>query len=158
MALFRGRRIITGGEPAVRPAARVIKPGLSGFKTFLLRGNVVDLAVALVIGTAFTAVIKSFVANLLTPLIAAIGGEPDFSSLSFKIHNSRFSYGAFINDVIAFVIVAAAIYFIVVLPIAKANEFRHRGDAPAADEPAISDETRLLTEIRDLLAAGREIG
>ncbi|MGF7239164.1 MAG: large conductance mechanosensitive channel protein MscL [Frankia sp.] len=150
--------MVTGGDRVIRPAARLIRPGFSGFKTFLMRGNVVDLAVALVIGTAFTAVIKSFVANLLTPLIAAIGGEPDFSKLSFKIHHSTFTYGAFVNDVIAFVVVAAAIYFIVVLPIAKANEFRHRGDQPAEDEPAISDEARLLTEIRDLLAAGREIG
>jgi large conductance mechanosensitive channel len=158
MSLFRPRGIFSEGQRAVGPATRLVRPGLTGFKTFLMRGNVVDLAVALVIGTAFTAVVKSFVANLLTPLIAAIGGEPNFSSLSFTLHHSRFAYGAFLNDVISFVIVAAAIYFVVVLPIAKASEFRRRGEEPTPEEPAISDETRLLTEIRDLLAAGREIG
>jgi large conductance mechanosensitive channel len=89
---------------------------LKEFKAFLLRGNVVDLAVAVVIGAAFKTVIDSLVADIITPIIAAIGGQPDFSALHFTINESRFNYGNFINAVIAFVIVAAAIFFIVVKP------------------------------------------
>lgn len=142
------------GRGVVEAPTRLIGPGLKGFKQFLLRGNIVDLAVAVVVGTAFTALVKSLVDNIFTPLIAAIAGEPDFSRLSFTINKSVFTYGDFINDLITFLIVAAVIYFVIVLPIAKANELRRRG-APEApeEEPAISDETRLLTEIRDLLAA-----
>ncbi|EFC84693.1 large conductance mechanosensitive channel protein MscL [Parafrankia sp. EUN1f] len=143
------------GRGVVETPTRLIGPGLRGFKQFLMRGNIVDLAVAVVIGTAFTAVVKSLVDNMFTPLIAAIGGEPDFSQLHFKINGSVFNYGQFLNDVISFLVVAAVIYFVIVLPIAKANEMRRRGEPQAkADEPAVSDETRLLTEIRDLLAAG----
>jgi large conductance mechanosensitive channel len=87
---------------------------LKEFRAFLLRGNVIDLAVAFVIGVAFAAVVTSFVQDLLTPLIAAIFGKPDFSGLTFTINGSVFRYGAFINAVIAFVLVAAAIFFVVV--------------------------------------------
>ncbi len=89
---------------------------MKGFKTFLLRGNVVDLAIAVVIGAAFGAIIKAFVEDLLTPLLAAIGGQPDFSRLTFEINGSTFKYGDFINNVISFVIIAAVIYFFVVVP------------------------------------------
>lgn len=89
---------------------------LREFKTFLLRGNVVDLAVAVVIGTAFTAVIKALVDDLLTPIIALIFGKPDFSDLSFTINNSHFAYGDFINALFTFVAVAAAMFFFVVTP------------------------------------------
>ena len=89
---------------------------LKGFKEFVLRGNVVDLAVAVVIGAAFGAVVTAFVKDLITPLIAAIFGKPDFSSLSFTINSSTFLYGEFINAVIAFVLIAAAVYFVVVAP------------------------------------------
>lgn len=89
---------------------------MKGFRTFLLRGNVVDLAIAVVIGAAFGAVITALVKDLLTPLIAAIGGKPDFSALSFTINNSRFLYGDFINAVIAFIILAAVVYYLVVVP------------------------------------------
>ncbi len=89
---------------------------LEGFKRFLLRGNVVDLAVAVVIGAAFGNVVTALVKDLLTPLLAAIGGQPDFSGLSFTINNSRFLYGDFINAVISFLIVAAVIYYLVVVP------------------------------------------
>jgi large conductance mechanosensitive channel len=89
---------------------------MKGFRTFLLRGNVVDLAIAVVIGAAFGAVVTALVKDLLTPLIAAIGGKPDFSALSFTINNSKFLYGDFINAVIAFVILAAVVYYLVVLP------------------------------------------
>nr|WP_051105526.1 large conductance mechanosensitive channel protein MscL [Parafrankia discariae] len=127
---------------------------MRGFKQFLMRGNIVDLAIAVVVGTAFTAVVQSLVKNIFTPLIAAIGGEPDFSSLTFTINDSKFNYGTFLNDVITFIVVAAVIYFVIVLPLAKANEMRRRGEEPEPkEEPVISDEARLLTEIRDLLAA-----
>ena len=89
---------------------------MRGFKAFLLRGNVVELATAVVIGVAFGVVITAFVKDLVTPLIAAIGGQPDFSSLSFTVNNSKFLYGDFINAVVSFFIVAVVIYFFVVLP------------------------------------------
>jgi len=102
---------------------------IGGFKNFISRGNVVELAVAVVIGTAFGAVVASLVADLITPLIGAIIGEPDFSGLSFTINGSEFTYGNFINALIAFLSVAAAVYFFVVLPLEKLNEARH---GPAA--------------------------
>jgi large conductance mechanosensitive channel len=89
---------------------------MSGFKQFILRGNVVDLAVAVVIAAAFGAVVTALVADIITPLIAAIGGKPDFSALSFTINNSHFLYGAFLNAVIAFLILAAIVYYLIVLP------------------------------------------
>ena len=90
---------------------------LDGFRKFILRGNVVDLAVGIVIGAAFTAVVNALVSGLITPIIAAIGGQPDFSSLDFSVNGSRFLYGAFLNAVIAFIIIAAAVYFLVVQPV-----------------------------------------
>ena len=92
---------------------------MGGFKKFLLRGNLVELAVAVVIGVAFGAVITALVADLITPLIAAIGGKPDFATLTFTVNSSKFFYGAFINAVLTFVIIAAVIYFLVVLPVGK---------------------------------------
>jgi len=89
---------------------------IKGFRDFILRGNVVDLAIAVVIGAAFSAVVTAFVSGILTPLIAAIGGQPDFSALEFTINGSKFAYGLFINALITFVIVAAVIYFLVVTP------------------------------------------
>jgi large conductance mechanosensitive channel len=87
------------------------------FKEFLLRGNLVDMAVGIVIGVAFAAVVTALVGDLITPLIAAIGGKPDFSNLSFTINKSHFLYGAFINAVLTFVIIAAVIFFLVVKPV-----------------------------------------
>jgi large conductance mechanosensitive channel len=104
---------------------------LKGFRDFILRGNVVDLAVAVVIGAAFGAVITAFVADIITPLIAAIFGQPDFSQLTFTINGSKFMYGAFINAVISFLLIAAAIYFVVIVPMNKLAERRARGQAPA---------------------------
>lgn len=86
------------------------------FRAFILRGNVLDLAVAVIIGAAFGAVVTSLVENILTPLIAAIFGKPDFSNLSFTINNSQIMYGAFLNAVIAFLLVAAALFFFVIKP------------------------------------------
>jgi large conductance mechanosensitive channel len=102
---------------------------MKGFREFLLRGNVVDLAVAVVIGGAFGLVVAAFVADFITPLIAAIAGKPDFSGLSFEINHSTFKYGAFFNALLSFVLVAAAIYF-VVLPMNRLAELRARGAAP----------------------------
>ena len=91
---------------------------VKGFREFLARGNLVDLAVAVVIGTAFTAVVAALVADVITPLIAAIAGKPDFSSLTFTINHSTFRYGAFFNALISFLIIAAVVYFLVVKPMA----------------------------------------
>ncbi len=92
---------------------------IAGFRDFILRGNVVDLAVGVVIGGAFGTLVSSMVKDILTPFIAAIAKQPDFSALTFTINGSRFMYGEFLNAVIAFLIVAAAIYFFVVLPMNK---------------------------------------
>jgi large conductance mechanosensitive channel len=103
---------------------------LKGFKEFILRGNVIDLAVAVVIGVAFGSVVKAFVDNLITPLIAAIFGKRDFAGLAFTINGSIFKYGLFINAVVTFVLVAAAVYFVVVAPMNKLAERRARGAVP----------------------------
>src|SRR5215204_3857211 len=99
---------------------------LSEFKQFILRGNVIDLAVAVVIGAAFGAIVTSLVTNIITPIIAAIFGQPDFSGLSFTLNGSEILYGAFLNSVIAFLIIATAIFFSVVTPlIEKKNRIRN---------------------------------
>ena len=95
---------------------------MKGFRDFILRGNLVDLAVAVVIGTAFGALVTALVADLVTPLIAAIGGKPDFSTLSFTINKSHFLYGDFLNALITFAIIAAVVYFFVVKPVAALLE------------------------------------
>jgi large conductance mechanosensitive channel len=121
---------------------------LREFKDFLLRGNVVDLAIAVVIGAAFGALVASFVANLLTPLIAAIFGEPDFSQLTFTINDSTFRYGAFINALITFLTVAVAIFFFVVKPVNALMARRNRGDEPP---PEPTEDILILRQIRDSL-------
>ncbi len=126
---------------------------LKEFREFILRGNVVDLAVAVVIGTAFSAVVASLVADIFTPLIAAIFGKPDFSNLTFTINGSKFFYGQFINAVIAFLSVATVIFFVVVKPLNALAERHKHDEAPAPEAPA--EDIRLLTEIRDLLAESR---
>ena len=103
---------------------------LKGFKQFVFRGNVVDLAVAVVIGAAFGAVITSFVTNVLTPLIAAIVGKPDFSSFAFTLNGSVINYGLFLNALIAFLLIAAAIYFFVIAPMNAYVARSRRGEAP----------------------------
>lgn len=126
---------------------------LKGFKEFILRGNVVDLAVAVVIGAAFGAVVNALVKDIITPIIAAIGGQPDFSSLTFTVNGSKFLYGEFINAVISFLIIAAAIYFIVVLPLNKIARRRALRQAKGEPDPTPkSEDTQLLEQIRDLLA------
>lgn len=110
---------------------------LKEFREFILRGNLVDLAVAVVIGTAFGAVITSLVKTLITPLIAAIGGQPDFSGLTFKINGSEFLYGEFINALLAFVIIAAVIFFLVIKPINALMSLR-KVDTDSSDAPTRS--------------------
>jgi large conductance mechanosensitive channel len=103
------------------------------FRTFLLRGNLVDLAVAIVIGIAFAALVNALVKDLITPIIAAIAGKHDFSALSFTINGSRFLYGDFVNAVIAFVSIAAAVFFFVVRPV-NALIARRRTEPPADED------------------------
>jgi large conductance mechanosensitive channel len=135
-----------------RPAREAAREGigmLREFRQFILRGNLVDLAVAVVIGTAFTALVTSLVKNLVTPLIAAIAGKPDFSGLTFTIHGSRFLYGAFFNALLAFVIIAAVVFFLIIKPV-NALMARFQPDT-AVDVPTrpcpecLSDIPRLAT-------------
>ena len=100
---------------------------MSGFKKFLFRGNLVDLAVAFVVGAAFAGLVKDFASSFITPLIALIGGEPDYTRLNVTINGTTFPYGVFLTSAIAFVITAAIVYFLVVLPTTKLIERMDRG-------------------------------
>jgi large conductance mechanosensitive channel len=126
-----------------------MKALLQEFKDFLMRGSLIELAVAFVMGLAFAAVINSLVDNLVMPIIAAVIGKPDFSSLTFTINDAVFRYGAFITDVIQFVAIAAAVFFFIVKPVQLARAQRSGRDA---EEEAPSDEERRHQE---LLAALR---
>ncbi len=121
------------------------------FREFILRGSVVDLAVAVVIGAAFGAVVTALVSDFITPLIAAIGGQPDFGDLKFTINKSAFMYGHFLNAVVSFLIIAAVIFFLIVRPL---NMLAARRKREATEPEAPAEDVRLLTEIRDLLAQG----
>jgi large conductance mechanosensitive channel len=131
---------------------------LTDFKKFLLRGNVVDLAVAVVVGTAFGAVVKALVADLLTPIIALIFGKPSFQNLSFTINGSHFLYGDFINVVITFVSIAAAVFFFVVAPINHLMERRAEEDPDEKECPectsAIPVKARRCPNCTALIADG----
>jgi len=126
---------------------------LKEFKNFLFRGNLLDLAVAVVLGTAFGAVVASLVKDVITPVIAAIGGQPDFSGLSIKLGDGRLTYGNFLNAVISFVIVAA-VMFLILKAATHAQRLRATTDAPDDEAPPPADEAMLLAEIRDLLRSG----
>ena len=115
------------------------------FKEFVLRGNVVDLAVAVVIGAAFGAVVTSMVEDIITPIIAAIGGQPDFAGLTFEINDSVFRYGEFLNAVIAFLIIAAVIFFLVVKPVNALLERARRDPTP---DPTTTKCPECLSEIQ----------
>ena len=125
---------------------------IRGFRDFLMRGNVVDLAVAVVIGVAFGAVIAAFATDFIGGIIGAIGGTPDFADAGVTVNGSKIVYGSTINALINFAIVAAAVYFFVVVPMQALAARRGATDGT----PAPSDETLLLTEIRDLLASRGE--
>ena len=118
---------------------------MKGFKQFLLRGNVLDLAVAVVIGAAFGAVITALVKDLVTPLIAAIAGKPDFSAMVFEINGSKFLLGDFINALLAFLLIGAAVYFFVVLPVSAMQERRRRGETPS--DPTTKKCPECLSEV-----------
>ncbi len=118
---------------------------LKGFRQFMLRGNVIDLAVAVVIGAAFGAVVTALVKDLLTPLIAAIVGKPDFSAIAFEINGSRFLIGDFINALISFVLIGAAVYFFVVVPVNAFMARMRRGEAPP--DPTTKKCPECLSEI-----------
>lgn len=117
-----------------------MKEILDGFKTFILRGNLIDLAVAIVIGLAFVAVVNSLVTNLITPIIALIFGESSLRSMTFDINDAVFAYGAFVDDVIRFVAVAAAVYFFVVVPYNQIRERTQRGEAETGSGTRICPE------------------
>jgi large conductance mechanosensitive channel len=118
---------------------------LKEFREFILRGSLVDLAVAVVIGTAFSAVITALVKTLITPLIAAIGGQPDFSALTFTINGSKFLYGEFINALLAFVIIAAVVFFLIIKPM-NALIARRKVDTPT-DAPTTRECPQCLSDI-----------
>lgn len=120
---------------------------MKDFKAFLLRGNLVDLAVAFVIGLAFAAVVTAFVGDIITPLIAAIAGKPDFSSLTFTIHHSRFRYGDFINALFSFVVIAAAIFFVVVKPMQALTARRQKGEPTTKPCPHCLSEIPLAATV-----------
>ena len=105
---------------------------LKEFRDFVLRGNVVELAIAVVIGAAFGAVVTAFVSSFVTPLIAAIGGKPDFSALAFTVNGSRFTYGVFLNALVSFLIIAAVVFFLIVRPLNALRE-NMRTEAPVAE-------------------------
>ncbi len=118
---------------------------MKGFRQFLLRGNVIDLAIAVVMGAAFGAVVSALVKDLLTPLIAALVGKPDFSALSFTINNSKFLYGDFINAVISFLLIAAAVYYFIILPMNTLIARARRGQVPP--DPTTKKCPECLSEI-----------
>lgn len=123
---------------------------LKEFKDFLLKGNLIELAVAFVMGVAFAAVLNSFVADIVTPIIGAIVGKSDFSNLTFTIHHSLFRYGAFITALIQFVSIAAAVFFFIVKPVQMVLARRTQRDA---EEEAPSDEERRHQELLAALRA-----
>lgn len=122
---------------------------LKGFKDFMLRGNVIDLAVAVVIGTAFAAVVKAFSDGIVAGILGAIGGSSNFDGAGFTINKSLINIGLVVTALINFVIVAAVIYFLVVVPVNRLMERRKSGEEPEVEAP--SEDTLLLQEIRDLL-------
>jgi large conductance mechanosensitive channel len=126
---------------------------LKGFKDFIMRGNVVDLAVGIVIGAAFTTVINAFTNAFLKPVIQLVSGGQGVQAGVFKVRGIPFDWASFINACITFLITAAALYFLVVLPLNKLAERRARGEEPPPSAP--SEEIKLLTEIRDALITGR---
>jgi large conductance mechanosensitive channel len=126
---------------------------LKGFKDFIMRGNVVDLAVGIVIGAAFTAVVGAFTNAFLKPVIQLLSGGEGVTAGAFRVRGIPFDWASFVNACLTFLITAAALYFLVVFPLNKLAERRARGEEPPPTAP--SEEIKLLTEIRDALVSGR---
>jgi large conductance mechanosensitive channel len=118
---------------------------MKGFKKFLMRGNVIDLAVAVVMGVAFGAVVTELVKDLITPLIAAIVGKPDFSAIQFTVNNSKFLIGDFINALVSFILIGIAVYFFVVLPMNSLMARMHRGEVPP--DPTVKKCPECLSDV-----------
>jgi large conductance mechanosensitive channel len=118
---------------------------LKGFKQFIFRGNVLDLAVAVVIGAAFGKIVTALVEDLLNPLIAAAVGKPDFSALKFTLNNSIFKIGDFLNALVSFVLIAAAVYFFVIVPVNRIMARLRKGEAPA--DPTTKNCPECLSEV-----------
>ena len=118
---------------------------LKGFRTFIFRGNVIDLAIAVVIGGAFGQVVTALVKDLLTPLIAAVAGKPDFSAITFTVNGSHFLIGDFVNAVVSFLLVTAAVYFFIVLPMNRLIERQRRGEA--SPDPTTKKCPECLSEV-----------
>lgn len=127
---------------------------LKEFRDFLVQGNIVELAIAFIMAAAFAAVVSSLVTDVIMPFIAAIFGEPGFESVGFNVGDGRIAIGVFINAVVNFVLVGAAVFFFIVKPVKMVRERRARGEEPMPDE-AVSEEIVLLREIRDALRSGR---
>jgi large conductance mechanosensitive channel len=118
---------------------------LKGFRQFMLRGNVIELSVAVVIGGAFGAVVTALVKDLITPLLAAVGGKPDFSAIAFTVNGSKFLIGDFINSIVSFVMIGAAVYFFVITPVNALQARINRGEAPP--DPTTKKCTECLSEV-----------
>ena len=129
---------------------------IKGFRDFIARGNAVDLAVAFVVGAAFTSVVNALITGLIDPLVAAVAGEPNLDRFgNFTINNAQFSIGLVLSALLNFILVAAAVYFVVVVPMNKWNQRRQAGVADEVDE---AEDIVLLREIRDALVARRDNG
>jgi large conductance mechanosensitive channel len=143
MGAAAGAEVESSGRPA-KEFPRSGEPMLKGFRDFILRGNVVDLAVAVVIGVAFTAIVNALVADIINPLIAAVVHKPDFSALVFDVNGGIIKYGDFLNALISFLIIAATIYFLVVLPI---NTLLARFRPKVVEAPATKPCPECLSDI-----------
>jgi large conductance mechanosensitive channel len=128
---------------------------LKGFRDFIMRGNVIDLAVAVIIGAAFGGIVSAFSKDFIGGIIGIIGGSPDFGRAGFTINGSKVIYGSTLTAAINFLIVAAVIYFVIIVPMKTMAERRRAGDVE--DTPAPSDEAIILAEIRDELRSGRGV-
>jgi large conductance mechanosensitive channel len=146
-----GGHLLPEDSPAY--AGVLVNKVFQGFKDFIMRGNVVDLAVGIVIGAAFTGVVTAFTNGFIKPLIQLLGGGTGMEKGSFKVHGVTFDWASFINSIITFLITAAVLYFLVVYPLNLLAERRRRGEEPPPTAP--SEDIVLLTQIRDALVSGR---
>ncbi|MBS2961597.1 large conductance mechanosensitive channel protein MscL [Actinocrinis puniceicyclus] len=127
---------------------------IKGFKDFIMRGNVVELAVAVVMGAAFGAIVNALVSDIIMPLITAIFGKPNYGDLVFTVHKSRILYGSFITAVIQFLLIATGVYFFIVMPLNHLEKRRKRRQGVADVPPPAESELELLAQIRDALRDG----